>query len=530
MFRAFFDGSYLPPHGYCLLWQPELLWTHILADATIAAAYFSIPIALVLLVRRRRDLEFGWVFWCFATFIMACGLTHVMGIWTLYQGVYGLEAVVKVLTALASIATALALWPLLPKAVALPSPARLQAANAELAALVHERDAALEQLRGQIAQRERAEEALMQSQKLEAVGHLTGGIAHDFNNLLQALAGNLELIARRPAQQDDVVRWSANALDAVARGRSLTGQLLAFSRRQKLDIATVRVAELIGGMRDLIDKAVAPLSTARIESIDPHWNVEADPIQLELAILNVAINARDAMPGGGVVTIAAEQATGQPTPDLAPGDYVALTIADTGTGMTPEVAARALEPFFTTKEVGKGTGMGLSMVFGVLRQSNGSLRIDSAPGKGARITLFLRMSTREPERDPTDDAAGDAQLRLDGRRIALIDDDADVRGALAALLTTAGATVSEAVDGPSGLALARSVQPDLILVDFAMPGMSGGEVVRQLRAQGVQVPILMITGFADSAALDTIEGGVAVLRKPFESVELLRRLADLLGV
>ena len=530
MFRAFFDGSYLPPHGYCLLWQPELLWTHIIADATIAAAYFSIPVALVLVVRRRRDLSYGWIFWCFAVFITACGFTHVMSIWTLYQGVYGLEALVKVITALASILTAGVLWPLLPKIIALPSPGKLQAANNELAALVRERDAALEQLRGQIAQREQAETALLQSQKLEAVGYLTGGIAHDFNNLLQAVGGNLELIARKPDQEESIVRWSANALDAVQRGRSLTGQLLAFSRKQRLDLSAVRLSEVIAGTRDLIEKAVAPLSKVEIGRIDPLWTVEADPLQLELAILNLAVNARDAMPDGGTLKITASRCDGSAAPDLAVGDYVALSISDTGVGMSPEVAARALEPFFTTKEVGKGTGMGLSMVFGVLRQSHGSLRIDSEPGKGTCVTLFLRMSARGARRGAGDADMPDSRVSLSGTRIAMIDDDDQVRMAIADTLRSAGAEVMEAGDGPSGIDLVRRQRPDLVVLDFAMPGMSGSEVARRLRADDAGLRVLVVTGFAESAAFDTIPGAVSVLRKPFESRELLRRVAEMLGV
>lgn len=527
MFRAFSDGSYAP-HGYCLLWQPELIATHIAADLVIAAAYFSIPVVLVILVRRRRDMAFGWIFWCFATFICACGLTHVMSIWTLFQPVYGLEAIVKVVTAIASIATAFVLWPLLPKAIALPSPEKLQSANAELAAIVKERDAALEELRGQIVQREQVEAVLLQSQKLEAVGQLTGGIAHDFNNLLQAVAGNLELIARKPDQEANVVRWSAAALDAVERGRSLTGQLLAFSRKQRLDLTSVRIAELVQGMRDLIERAVAPLSTVKIGKIDPTWNIEADPLQLELAILNLAFNARDAMPEGGTLTITAERRSGEVAPDLPAGDYVALTVADTGTGMPPDVAARALEPFFTTKPVGQGTGMGLSMAFGVLRQSHGTLVIDSVAGEGTAITLFLRLTTLDPARIPDDDTAGDARVSLEGCRIILVDDDEQVRVALADLLRLAGAEVREAGDGAAGIALVQEARPHLMIVDFAMPGLSGAEVARRVRSEVPGLPVLLVTGFADSETLDAIDGEVGVLRKPFESRELLRRVAEML--
>lgn len=529
LFGAFWNDSYAP-HGYCLLWRPELIWTHVIADSLIALAYFSIPVALVTLVRRRPDMEFGWLFWCFATFILACGLTHVMAIWTLWQPVYGLEAMVKVVTAGASVATAIVLWPLLPKAIALPSPSKLQASNHELAAMIAERDEALLQLRSQIDQREQAEAALLQAQKLEAVGQLTGGIAHDFNNLLQAVAGNLELIARKPDDADKVVRWSASALDAVERGRSLTGQLLAFSRRQRLELSSVRIAELIGGMRDLVEKAVAPLAKLHVGPIDRTWTIEADALQLELAVLNLAFNARDAMPEGGTLSITAERRGGLVAQGLPPGDYVALTIADTGTGMTPEVRERALEPFFTTKGIGKGTGMGLSMAFGVVTQSGGTLEIESEPGRGTAITMFLRMSENPPARVIDATPESEARVDLSGRTVLLVDDDSQVRSVMVDMLENAGAAVIEASDGAAAVEQIRASRPDLLIVDFAMPGMNGDEVAAKAREVAPGLPVLVVTGFADSSKLDEIGAADAtVLRKPFEVRDLLRAAGRLVG-
>ena len=524
---ALWEGGYAP-HGYCLLWQRPLILTHAISDLIIAIAYFSIPIALVTLVRRRRDLEFGWVFWSFATFILACGLTHVMGIVTLWYPLYALEGMIKAVTAIASIVTAALLWPLLPRAIALPSRDKLQFANGELEAMITERDAALTELRSEIAQREKVEAALLQSQKLEAVGQLTGGIAHDFNNLLQAVAGNLELISRRPDDPDRVVRWTGSALDAVERGRSLTGQLLAFSRRQRLELSAVRLADLIGGMKDLIERAVAPLSRIEVDQIDPTWNVDADALQLELAILNLAFNARDAMPQGGLLRISAERRRG--APGLSNGEYVALTLSDTGAGMTPEIAERAVEPFFSTKGVGQGTGMGLSMAFGVVSQSGGTLTIESEPGKGTSITLFLRITEGQPVRAMADERLFERPVDLKGSNILLVDDDEQVRPALAAMLEAAGASVLTANDGPSGLERMRTARPDLVIVDFAMPGMSGAEVARKALDLHKRLPILIVTGFAESNELDALEGlDVGVLRKPFDGQELLRRASELIA-
>jgi signal transduction histidine kinase len=227
------NGSYAP-HGASMAWRPDLLWSHVAADAILALAYLSISLGLALLIRRRRDFAFGWMFWCFALFLMAGGFVHLMSIVTLWHPFYGLEAIIKALTAVASIATAIALWPLVAKVISMPSRAQLTSANVELEALVKERDAVLDQLREQMAHRRDLEAALLQSQKLEAIGQLTGGIAHDFNNLLTAIIGNLELLERRIAGDSNAATYLAGAQRDAENCARLTEQLLAFSRRQHL--------------------------------------------------------------------------------------------------------------------------------------------------------------------------------------------------------------------------------------------------------------------------------------------------------
>lgn len=524
LLRPFFDGSYAP-HGYCLLWQPELIWTHVITDTLIAAAYFSIPLVLIVLVRRRADIAFGWVFWLFAVFITACGLTHVMAIWTLWNGSYGVEALIKVVTAVASVATAITLWPMLPKALALPSPATLRAANAELAATIAERDMALARMREEMAQREQAETALLQARKLEALGQLSGGIAHDFNNVLQAVGGNLELIERGSHDPDRMTRWTRNALKAVGHGKSLTGQMLAFSRVQALAVTTVMIAPMVTGMADLIRGSIGPTNRLEIDPIDPTLAVTTDVAQIELAILNLAINARDAMPRGGVVRIAAHARSGKVHPDLPKGDYVEIIVADDGVGMLAEVLDRALEPFFTTKAVGEGAGLGLSMVFGVARQSGGTVALQSQPGMGTTVSLFL------PRAAPValdamggeDEGGAGGALTLAGRNILLIDDDDDVRATVLEMLSEADARVISANSGDAGLQHLRHKRPDLMIVDFAMPGMNGAEVATLARATYVGLPVLIVTGHARSAELDAVAGqGVGVLRKPFTADALIR--------
>jgi signal transduction histidine kinase len=530
LLRPFLDGSYAP-HGFCLLWQPELVWSHVIADGLIAASYFSIPAALVVLTRRRRDLAFSWIFGLFALFILACGTTHLLAIWNLWNGNYGIEALVKIVTAAASVTTAAMLWPLLPRAIALPSPAALRAANADLAAMVVQRDAALAEMREQIAQRERAEAALLQAQKLEAVGQLTGGIAHDFNNLLQALGGNLELINSRPDDPAKVQRWSGNALRAIATGKSLAARLLAFSRTQRLSLDDVPLAALIEGMSELVERSLGPLSRLDVRPCPPDVTVRADAAQLELAILNLAINARDAMPGGGMFQIAVTLRALNAHPDVPPGDYVQIDVTDTGTGMPPEVLARAIEPFFTTKERGRGTGLGLSMVFGVVTQSGGAVSIESTPGDGTTVSLLLK---RGADRAGAGVAAGAADARtgidLDGRTIVLIDDDEQVRRALEEILTGHRAEVISAADGRRGLEQLQRRGADMMIVDFAMPEMNGAEVARHARSLLPTLPILIVTGYSETAKIDAIGGeALPVLRKPVDAAALLDTVGRLLG-
>ncbi|MDB5687619.1 MAG: integral rane sensor hybrid histidine kinase, partial [Rhizorhabdus sp.] len=390
-FRELLATSYAP-HGFCLLWQPWLIWTHAVSDTLIAAAYFSIPLALVAFLRQRRDVVFGRVFWLFAFFIMACGTTHVMALWNLWHGDYGLEALIKAVTAIASVFTAIQLWPLLPKAVALPSPTRLREANQALSERIAERDAALTALRSEIAEREKAEAALLQARKMEAVGQLTGGIAHDFNNLLQIISGNLDMIAGRFGEDRRLMQLTDSALSAVHRGKKLTSQLLAFSRLQRLELKPIEVPTLVWEMKDLLSRTIDPSIELKIDCDPAPYHIVADRVQLELAILNLALNARDAMPHGGALTIGVHNHHLVDQEDIEDGHYLGISVTDTGTGMAPEIVQRVFEPFFTTKAVGQGSGLGLSMVFGMSRQSGGTVTIDSALGRGTTVTIYLRRT------------------------------------------------------------------------------------------------------------------------------------------
>ncbi|NJC04728.1 signal transduction histidine kinase/CheY-like chemotaxis protein [Sphingomonas kaistensis] len=518
--KAFFSGDYAP-HGYCLLWQPELIWTHVVSDALIAASYFSIPVALVTFVRKRPDIEFGKMFWLFALFIMSCGLTHIMGIWNLWNGDYAAEATIKAITAIASVPTAILLWPLLPKALAIPSPSMLQKKNDELAAALAERDAALEQLRGEVAQRERAEAALVQANKMEAVGQLTGGIAHDFNNLLQAISGNLELIKLAPDNKDKVLRWAANAALASERGAKLTGQLLTFSRRQRLEATDIDVGKLLRDMSGLLRNSVGPTVDLQVDVGPDLGTVRSDATQLELAIINLAINGRDAMPSGGRLLVRAE---------VDAADRVAVRIVDQGVGMTPDIVARALEPFFTTKGPGRGTGLGLSMAYGVARAAGGDLRIDSEPGEGTAVTLLLPRTPAAEAAAPA--VRGGGQSASPGRKVnvLLVDDDPEVRQAVADMLRADGHRVTEAENGPQALLELERMTPDLALFDYAMPGMNGAQLAARVLEQHPDLKLLFLTGYADSDAIDkAVNGRARILKKPISAAALSASLDELLS-
>jgi signal transduction histidine kinase len=389
--RQLLSSDSLSPHGICLLWRPELVWTHAISDALIGTAYFSIPIALAYFVSKRPDVAFTWVFWAFAAFILACGTTHFFSIWTLWFPDYGAEALIKAITAAASVATAIALWPLLPQAMALPSPTQLQEANAFLEHRVRERDDALGALRRETAERRRTEEMLRQAQKMEALGHLTGGIAHDFNNLLTVVLGNLETISKKSREENEAVaRALRNAKISAERAALLTQQLLAFGRKQSLHPIKLNANAVVESVVGLLARTLGNNVEVTTDLRPDLWAVNADPHQLESALLNLAVNARDAMPDGGTLTVRTRNVPARgPATEEGGGEFVMIEVADTGTGMTEHVKDRAFEPFFTTKPVGQGTGLGLSQVHGFVTQSGGRVAIETRIGGGTAVQLYL---------------------------------------------------------------------------------------------------------------------------------------------
>jgi PAS domain S-box-containing protein len=377
------------------------------------------------------------------------------------------------------------------------------------------------------AERERAEEALRQAQKMEAVGQLTGGIAHDFNNLLTPILGGLELIAMR-VEDPRLKRVAETALESSRRGAKLTGQLLAFSRIQRLALKPVPVNAVIANMRQILRHTIGRSIEIETALADGAGEAMCDENQLENALLNLAINARDAMPEGGTLSIATEVTREMGGADLERGDYVCLTVSDTGHGMAPETLARATEPFYSTKPLGKGTGLGLAQVYGIARQSGGTVRIESEEGRGTRVrVLFPRVGDGRPaQAEPTGSVGRPPSGQALGAHILVVDDDHDVRGFLIDALEELGHRVSACECGEDALSEVERETPDLALLDFAMPGMNGAELAREIRRRRDDVPIVFVTGYAESEQLAALGEDVPVLRKPFTVEQLQAALSS----
>jgi PAS domain S-box-containing protein len=677
--NAFFDTQQFAPHGQCLFWQSDLLTLYTISDTAIALAYFSIPLALAYFVMKRRDIAFRWVFVLFCIFIVACGMTHAFDVWTLWNPDYGIAGLVKAVTAVSSVGTAVMLWDLMPKALALPGPAQLQSLNQLLekevgehrtarASLkdmtealelrVQERTAALEREIAQrrateaelirsreqfrhlflsnplamwiydretlqflevndaaienygytrdeflkmrlpdirppeevarlmsnlengapayeqssnwrhrrkdgevitvdiftheiaieghkarlavvldVTQRNIAEEQLRQAQKMEAIGQLTGGIAHDFNNLLAIIQGNIELVHERVKGDPKLAEMIDYALRASERGASLTKRLLAYSRQQPLAPKPVDVAVLIAGMTDLLRRALGETIEVKTHMATGLWPTKVDPHELEHAMLNLAVNARDAMPGGGTLSIEAENthldaAYAEHNLEVKPGAYLMIAITDTGSGMVKDVIDRAFEPFFTTKPIGQGSGLGLSMVYGFVKQSGGHIKVYSEPGHGTTVRLYLPRFAEKPEADP---APHDITAETDhkGEVILVVEDDPDVRKLVLGMVDSLGYQTIAAIDGPSALeALERVGKVDLLFTDVVLPrGMNGAALARAAQERQAGLRVLYMSGYTRNAILHNgaLDEGVQLITKPFRKADLAGKLREVLS-
>ena len=650
------------PHGFCLAWDPGLVWLQAASDGLIAAAYYSIPAALLVFVQKRRDLAFRPLFGLFAAFILACGTTHIFGVVTLFIPLYWTDGILKAMTAALSVATAIVLWPLIPKALALPSPAALRAVNVRLAEEVSERDQTAIRLReseqrlrdlyagspailhatdaqgtlievsrrwlelfgytreevigrsmrefyepstvagafsdslpvliadqhhttrerrlalrnGQVrdaeavyafehdadgtlrhvlvaltdvTSRKEAEAALRESedqlshaQRIESLGQLTGGIAHDFNNLLTTIMGSLEMVEQSGQLDQRFSRMASNALEGARRGARLTSQLLSFSRRSPLAPESQDPVATVTGIAELLAKSVDATIRLHIDTASGLgiWPILADRTQLEVALLNLVINARDAVvaaakgpngPAHGEITISfanhalqVEQTHGVYADPIAPGDYVALTVSDNGVGMSPEVLSRALEPYFTTKRTDAGTGLGLSQIYGFAVQSGGTLRLSSRAGVGTQAEILLPRGARAmvaPRHQ-----SQQSSPRANGDVIVLVEDDALLRHTIGEALRARGYVVETAPEGRAALMLLQTLpRVDLLFTDIMMPGgMNGIELARAARAISGQLNIMFATGYSDANVLAQWPERFDLLTKPFNLDELCSRV------
>jgi len=408
---------------------------------------------------------------------------------------------------------------------------RLQQINEQLERRVRERTDQLQhahdQLLAQIAERERTEEQLRHMQKIESIGELTGGVAHDFNNLLTAVLGNLELLRKRFPADPVADRLLDGATQGAQRGAALTQRLLAFARRQALEPKPVDLAELVNGMKELLRRSIGPSINMRFDLPPGLPAARADANQIELALLNLAVNARDAMPNGGDLTIALVLSETGDALDLGAGRYLGLIVSDTGEGMDGETLKRAVEPFFSTKEVGKGTGLGLSMIHGLALQLKGTLRLFSEVGRGTRAELWLpvdnnRAVTPAPQPEPGE------QLSKRRATLLFVEDDFLIGLSTVSLLEDLGHVVIKASSGAGALEVLRTGQAiDLMITDYAMPGMSGLELAEQARALRPELPILLATGYADVPTNSSLE--LPRLSKPYQQRQLAEQVSALLG-
>ena len=674
--HAFFtDGI---PHGYCLLWNPKLLWLHAGSDTVIAAAYFLIPVSLVQFVRRRRDVPFNLVFLCFGAFILLCGTTHVLSVYNIWVPNWWLSGIVKLLTALVSVATALLLVRLLPQAIALPSPQqltdandRLAAVNVQLRAEAHElelarqalanahedaedlvrvrtaelaqaneliersearyralvkassdivwttepdgsprdfaewsrftgvqpehdaadraqrihpedRDVVLTTWRRALADGEKFEseyrmlgagggwrsvrvqavpvreaggavrewvgshvditeqvessrqialmqEQLQQSQRLEAVGRLAGGIAHDFNNLLTVITGAGTLVLEDMPRDNPSRRDVEDVVAAGTRAAALTAQLLAYSRKQVLQPQLIDVSVVLADVQTMLRRLIGEQIAIGVGTHADGWLVLADPNQLEQVILNLALNARDAMPAGGTITFETEQVQvgseySSSHLGVTPGEYVMLAVSDTGVGMDDVTRAQIFEPFFTTKPVGAGTGLGLATVYGIVRQSGGHIYVYSEPGLGTTFKIYLPRAPVSEGTDPVKvsqrRAAGGG-----GECVLLVEDAVDVREFVARVLRRSGYVVRMADSPAAALAVLEddATHYDLLLSDVIMPGINGRELADLVVKQRPDIAVLFMSGYTDNAIVHhgVLDPRTNFLHKPFTPDQLL---------
>lgn len=529
--------SKLTEHGAGLLWKPELIWLNVVSDALVAVAFFTTAFVLAFFLwRRHRELMFRGVFLIFAIFVAVSGVTRLLSIYTIWVPAYQIEALVKVLLALISIPVTAALLLALPRILVLPTRIQLANAYAALEEEVRQRREA-EAMVKRFEEKEATESKVRQAQKMEAIGQLTGGVAHDFNNILTVITGTIEILSDAVKDRPHLTQITDLMGGAAARGAELTKHLLAFSRRQPLQPRNTDVNALIVDAARLLRPTLG--EHIEIESMLAHDSAPAliDPSQLSTAILNLALNARDAMPDGGKLTLETKNVVldenyARQNSEVKPGSYVMIAVSDTGTGIPANLLEKVFEPFFTTKEAGKGSGLGLSMVYGFARQSNGHIKIYSEEGHGTTVKLYLPQASGSGAEEHAGETTSYAGEHSD-QTILIVEDDPLVRQYVLAQInrfgfrTLAAANAAEAlaiVDGPERI--------DLLFTDIMLPGGVNG---RQLASEAIkrrpQLKVLYTSGYAENALVHhgRLDAGVLLLPKPYVSADLARMLLTALA-
>ena len=528
--------SKLAEHGACLLWKPELIWLNVISDAIVAAAFFTTTYVIAFFLwRRHHELMFRGVFLIFAIFVAVCGVARLLSIYTIWLPIHEIEALTKALLALISIPVMAVLLLALPRILA--SPTRVQLANAytALEAEVRQRREA-EAMVKRFEEKEATESKVRQAQKMEAIGQLTGGVAHDFNNILTVITGTIEILSDAVKDRPHLAQITDLISGAATRGAALTKHLLAFSRRQPLQPRNTDVNALVIDSARLLQPTLG--EHIEIESMLAHDTAPAliDPSQLSTAILNLALNARDAMPDGGKLTletknVVLDESYARLNSEVKPGSYVMIAVSDTGEGIPGNLLEKVFEPFFTTKEAGKGSGLGLSMVYGFVRQSNGHIKIYSEVGHGTTVKLYLPQAAAGPE-EPAAETGAYAGEHGD-QTILIVEDDPLVRQYVLAQIARFGFHTLAAGNAAEALAIIDGEERiDLLFTDVMLPGGVNG---RQLATEAVKrrpaLKVLYTSGYAENALVHhgRLDAGVLLLPKPYVSADLARMLLTALA-
>jgi signal transduction histidine kinase len=538
LFGDILDMSTLIPHGACLLWKPEWIWLNAISDALIAGAFFTTAFVLGFFAwRRGRDMMFMFriVFWVFAIFFTVCGVTRLLSILTLWLPAYDIEGVIKGFLALISIGITAGLLLLLPRIMVLSTRAQLQQALEALEEEIRHRRSA-EAMVKRFQEIEATESQVRQAQKMEAIGQLTGGVAHDFNNILTVITGTIEILDDAVKDRPHLAQITKMIGAAAARGADLTQHLLAFARRQPLQPRSVDVNALVIDAARLLRPTLG--EQIEIESMLAHDSAPAliDPSQLSTAILNLALNARDAMPNGGKLTLETKNVVldddyAGMNSEVNPGNYVMIAVSDSGEGIPANLLEKVFEPFFTTKDVGKGSGLGLSMVYGFVKQSNGHIKIYSEEGHGTTVKLYLPRAAGIP--DTLAAEAGISGIERGDESILIVEDDALVREYVVTQISNLGYDTLAASNAAEALAIIDGPERiDLLFTDVIIPGgMNGRQLAIEALTRRQGLKVLYTSGYTENAIVHhgRLDAGVLLLPKPYLSSDLARMIRTALA-